>query len=854
MKIRNYLIAALLAVIPAFGASAEGWKNPTSFNGQTGGGMADPFVFKYRGTYYVYVTGDNSKVLCWQSRDLVSWTGPTVCCTDPVAVYAYAPEVKYFNGKFYMVSSPSGNGHYVLTSDSPTGPFVCATKNLGNSIDGNVLIDDDGKWYFYHAGGGGIMGCPMSDPLTIGAERNLVPAMGGQWTEGPEVFKRNGKYYMFYCGNHYLSRAYRTNLAVSAAGPLSGFANQDSQNPILISADGVDNLYGLGHGSVVVGPDLDTYFFCYHNLVKGGSGTYRQFCMDRIGWNGDKLMMYGPTTWRQDEPVVAANDYFDRAALGDKWLTMGGSWAIADNDHLAQSNAAGLAGAAMLSSVEGDFTAEFTVRQTGEGGYFGAVYACADASNYSTAMINPTAKTIELGRMAGGAFVSVASYAINGVFDPKCWHSIRLERRGTELKVFVDGMLCGTAPDDGSKASGYVGYATNSTTADFSYIAVSPYVNGSAITSVHLPVPGLLSAVHAVETDAQTTDVSLAYGTAYALRLEAGNHATFNINTRVKSPYNIGLRYRSSAETKARILVDGTVVKDGIVLPSTGSEWKSVTVRDVSLPGLHSSMRIEVTDGNVELYELDVRTGLAGASVMSDDFSNGISKSWKHIEGNWTVENGWLKSPNYGKILMGANSALGLTDYTIECDMMFNSDVNAGVIFRVTNPALGGGGDDAQLGTDFAQGYFLGLTATSVVLGKQNYGWKQLVSKNMSFYSNQTYHVKVEVVGNTFTCYVGNMKKPVITYTDPLPFISGRAGFRTHSCVAKFDNFVLTPIADPATGIEGVAGDSALPSAVTGVFSISGQKVAAGADGLEALPKGIYVVKGNGGSRKVVKK
>ena len=855
MKVRNYLFALLLALLPSLAAVAAGWRNPTNLNGQTGGGVADPFVFKYRGTYYLYCTGDASKVLCWQSRDLVTWSGPTVCCTDPVAVYAYAPEVRYSNGKFYMVSSPSGNGHYVLTSDSPTGPFVCATKNLGNSIDGNVLVDDDGKSYFYHAGGGGIMGCPMSSPLSIGAETNLVPAMGGQWTEGPEVFKRNGKYYMFYCGNHYLSRAYRTNIAVSATGPLGGFAVQDDQNPILISTDGIDNLYGLGHGSVVVGPDLDTYYFCYHNLVKGGSGTYRQLCIDRMGWNGDKLMMYAPTTWEQDAPLVADNDYFDRTELGSRWMTVGGTWAIADLDRLVQGTAEGMAGAVMLSAAGASYTAEFTVRHTGEGGYYGALYGCTDATHFSAAMIDPQAKTINLWRTDGDTRTVVGSFRINGEFDPSCWHSVRLEKRDATLKVFVDGMLCGTVADD-TTAPSYVGYATDGTTADFSYIALSPYAGGSAITASYLPVPCRLAAPHAVATYADTEDVTLAYGTAHALVLSAGKHADYNVNARVKTVYNMGLRYRSTADAAVRVLVDGTVAKDGVLLPATGGEWHIATVRDVTLPKGHSTLTIETTDGSVTLYEIDVRTGLAqeSATVMSDDFSAGVGKDWKHIEGTWTVNNGWLVSPSYGKILMGANSALGLTDYTIECDMKFSSDVNAGIIFRVTNPALGGAGDDAQLGTDFLQGYFLGLTSSSVVLGKQNYGWKQLVSKNKSFYSGQSYHVKIEVVGNTFTCYVGNMKKAIITYTDPEPFISGRVGFRSHSCVAQFDNFVLTPLDEVPSGIGDVQADGLADGGAEGVYTVSGQKVAADASDIDALPKGLYIIKENGAGRKVMNK
>ena len=70
----------------------------------------------------------------------------------------YFPEVVYSNGAFYMYTSPSGFGHYVLRSDAPIGPFRKISGNVGHAIDGNVLIDADGRWYFYWAGDEGIWG------------------------------------------------------------------------------------------------------------------------------------------------------------------------------------------------------------------------------------------------------------------------------------------------------------------------------------------------------------------------------------------------------------------------------------------------------------------------------------------------------------------------------------------------------------------------------------------------------------------------------------------------------------------------------------------------------------------------
>ena len=44
-----------------------------------------------------------------------------------------------------MITSPSGNGHYIMKSDSPLGPFERVTENFGFSIDGSLFAGDDGR-------------------------------------------------------------------------------------------------------------------------------------------------------------------------------------------------------------------------------------------------------------------------------------------------------------------------------------------------------------------------------------------------------------------------------------------------------------------------------------------------------------------------------------------------------------------------------------------------------------------------------------------------------------------------------------------------------------------------------------
>ena len=107
-------------------------------------GVGDPFVYRFNGKYYLYPSAGPDGIIAWESEDLVYWKCLGVVLDDPIAANAYAPEIYYFNGTFYLITSPRGEGHYLYTSDGPTGPFERLTDNFGLTIDGSIFADDDG--------------------------------------------------------------------------------------------------------------------------------------------------------------------------------------------------------------------------------------------------------------------------------------------------------------------------------------------------------------------------------------------------------------------------------------------------------------------------------------------------------------------------------------------------------------------------------------------------------------------------------------------------------------------------------------------------------------------------------------
>lgn len=94
--------------------------------------------------------------------------------------------------------------------------------------------------------------------------------------------------------------------------------------------------------------------------------------------------------------------------------------------------------------------------------------------------------------------------------------------------------------------------------------------------------------------------------------------------------------------------------------------------------------------------------------------------------------------------------------------------------------------NDAHAASSWIESYYVGLNTSQVVLGKQSYGYKSLVSEAGSFTTGTTYHLRVECRGANIKVYVDGTL--YIDYTDPDPFFQGMVGVDTHKCTCAYDN------------------------------------------------------------------
>lgn len=821
---KKIVLVFLLAGLTMAFAQGQTWTNPLELNGEWSGsanwgsrqmyGIGDPYVMKYRGVYYLYCStrdGQNG-VKCWSTKDFINWSNVYDCVVNPSTSEmrtAYAPEVVYWNGKFYMYTSPAGNGHYVLESDSPTGPFTRVTNNFGRGIDGSVFIEDNGKWFFYYTGSNSIMGCPMTSPTGMGTAFNTGASVNNAWTEGPTVIKRNGIYYLIYTGNHVISKGYRIDYAQSATGPYS-FTSQSAQNPILLNSEG--SHVGLGHGSAFIGPDLDTYYYTYHNLVSG-NGPQRQLNFDRIAWNGSKLLLLGATTWAQQAFRQAdMSDFFDRDEPGAKWLTPnGGDWAIVDKDRLVQGQQsnADFYKAIYDQQTGTDYIAEFTMKEeirNGNDARFGAIFGYTDEENYGIAVLNSHSNRLEVNFKQNDQWETPGYYELPDDYNLTAWHTLRIEKSGTTYKFFIDGMQKATISH--TLGCGKIGYATSLCQAGFGYIAFGNKVNGSGIFDIYKPIPGIIAAVHYnsggegiayhdltpgnagggyIRND--SVDIGSCSEGGFAINSQGGEWYKYAVNVKADGLYHLGLRYASTEEANVRIWNENTDLTDIVTLPATGqNNWRTVTIKGLHLPAGNQTLKVETVSGNYQFYEMCFKEADTSLVMLSDAFNTTFSSQWNYVDGTWSVSAGEAEINGFGKRTMGST---GWTNYVVQTDITYKGGLDAGLIFRVSNPALGGAGNNAELGTDYLQGYFVGLVSNGVLLGKHNYNWTQLVrTTGESFFANKKYTLRVEVKDANIKVYVDDVLK--IDYVDAQPFICGKVGLRVHNTHASFDNFNVT--------------------------------------------------------------
>lgn len=804
MKIRSLLlffVVIVCAFIETAGAqNAIVYQNPISSSLEDAWddyGFGDPFVFRYNGRYYLYPStrDDSIGVKCWSSRDLVHWRYEGLVTAEPTSKGAYAPEIFRANDAFYMVTSPAGRGHYIYRSVSPTGPFERVTENFGLSIDGSVFIDDDGRGYFYSASDRGILAYQMKSPTEVAPEPIEIGAFMHGWTEGPSVFKHDGIYYTTYTGNHVFSRGYRID-AGAGNSPLS-FC-ETPKNPILISTEGT--LFGIGHNSVVKGPNLDLYYIVYHSLTGHGKKIgwpVRETNIDQLVLDGDRVFAVGPTRGRRQIllPDVAA--WFESKEELEQSVSFSKNadiknLEIKDNAlRLPKGVQVGLQG-----ELNGDFTAEFNLAIPDLQGRAGVFFCRKDDVNYGRLEIDRASESAFV-VFVGGGEEKRESFELPKLFGETVsfeqLRSIQIEKTGTRFRFYIDDRLAYETFYETS-GGGTIGYYSDASYALCGYAGGTNATEGRSVKQLAFPVPGCVPTCALTTSAGKEAAETIDDGRRLrAVTLKDGDSLDLPLYAETTGNYSATIRYSSTTGGAVSVKNErGELNVFRFLETQVGDlpNFVADVVRDLPLEQGKNVLTLTCPQGNITIDYAELTSG-EDASAL-DDFSQYVDKP-EYSDGKWNVKNGVLSASGdlFGKRLYGDN-AWG--DYSVEADMTFESKQgNAGLLLRASQPALGGPNNSAALGTNFFIGYYVGVQDDRLVLERRSYtSAKILTSTRVNVREGKKIHLDVYIAGSSIHVSVNGNEE--IGYVDAEPIVAGRFGVRACGGGVSVENLRVKPL------------------------------------------------------------
>lgn len=432
----------------------------------------DPYILKFRGEYFAYCTDfwhDGKVFGVLQSRDLINWKeiGGAMQPLENSPPFYWAPEVTYYNGKFYLYYSV-GNEKLmeirVAVSAQPWGNFVDCGKRLTNeefAIDPHVFTDENGERFLFYATdfleyshiGTGTVVDRLKDFFALAGDPKPVTRAKYDWQvydtnrkekggvrwhtiEGSFVLKRKGFYYQMFSGGNWQNVTYGVSFAttenIETNEEWYQFSDGEKVFPILRTIPG--KVTGPGHNSVVRGLNNRELFCIYHCWTQNG----RVLAIDRVDFTGgERLFIFGATTSPQFAPYQPeVLDFFDDFSE-EIWKIRSGNWFIRDNQIISE--------AVEISELEcqlqhSSFLLEISLRLIeDETGKFG-IYLNQNREKIGEFLLDSNRKKIIFNYLENGLSKS-EDYELPSDFDFYSFQLLKIEVDHWLVKISLDGQV-----------------------------------------------------------------------------------------------------------------------------------------------------------------------------------------------------------------------------------------------------------------------------------------------------------------------------------------------------------------------------------------------------------------------------
>lgn len=747
-KLHPLFLFLILLAGTGLAAGEDTYQNPMTVPGQYGPftataddyGIGDPFVMRFNGRYYLYASSCEERVRVYTSDNLIDWEYRGYCTEGRDVYFAYAPEVLYWRGDFYMITSPGGGGHYILRSEDPLGIFRPITKNFGYSIDGSLFVQDNGELLMMFPESSSIKQTEIDEKTMLPTgPRRVTGANLRHWTEGPGLFRRGDWYYLTFTGNHVCSPGYRVAYASRKDGPLGTFI-QPEDCTLLINSVFTDDFKGLGHSSNVTGPDLDSMYTAYHNLVSL-TGPARQYNLDRLFTNGGVLYTTGPTDFAMPIPHLPAV-YGDLAADNGDFIENEEGW-------FAQ-----IAPTAVFTQ-ECNFSLD--------GGT-----ACWQVGEKDGKAVRVLTDGKQMTLLAGDG--KIAAGKVPELGRAGRLHTLRIECNAQVLYASIDGMRILTVRMPGITA-GTIG-AVKAAGAQYSFIACEPEALGSSDYKAEKTIPGTFHAIHALPESAVEA-VPVGPQEALAARLD---RAVYPVRIGKAGVYcfDVTVSPQDAGKTLSLYLDDDLLTK--VVIPAWSGKKTdrfTFTVPPLSLPsGAH---RLTLAGSGVLVFRVSSFLSQPVAAFESD-FTTQAFRQTYYTLGNFSQKNqeGILsvKANKGGLVLFGEE---GYTDY--ELYVRFRIPVEgigaSGILLRATDASW----YQDQVNESYF-GYSISLSKLGLNVRRIRYGASGSTDfANVSAWKNAAEgELILRAQGGTVTLLLPDGTE-LLSLRDAEPFTHGKVGF-----------------------------------------------------------------------------
>ncbi|OXS54499.1 glycoside hydrolase 43 family protein [Cohnella sp. CIP 111063] len=328
----------------------------------------DPSIVRVGEDYYMATSTFQwfPGVQIHHSRDLVHWRplgrpldrpGQLDMTGNPDSGGVWAPCLSYDDGAglFYLVytdvKSHAGafkdTHNYVVTAPAIEGPWSDPVYLNSSGFDPSMFHDDDGrKWivnmqWDFRKGKDAFNGIylreySVNEGQLVGPSRKIYAGSELGLTEGPHLYKQDGRYYLMVAEG---GTSYEHAVTTARSRTLEGPYETDPRGPMLTSRHAPElPLQKAGHASLVRTQSGEWYIahLCGRPLEGADRrcNLGRETALQRCEWTADgwlrlasggntpETIVRGPALPAHPFPSVPDKDDFDREALGLQWQTL----------------------------------------------------------------------------------------------------------------------------------------------------------------------------------------------------------------------------------------------------------------------------------------------------------------------------------------------------------------------------------------------------------------------------------------------------------------------------------------------------------------------------------------------------